>query len=221
MNEDIQVNNANTEKELGFFGRIGAFLSKNTDIILKMLVHQFGLTVFGFLLNSAASVSDNKTLVIAFGVFSAVFYLFLLYVVAWEVGAKDKIKIEAGRMKRDIFKGAKMNLVANIPNILVATLALVGFIFIDKSIMEPALEGGVELYTTPAWAVNLRGIAQVIGSFLNGMYLGIGQYFDIISEIWFLYLVCLPSIIVCGVGYFLGTYEKYGVFASSGSGQQK
>lgn len=221
MNEENQISNVNTEKKLGFFRRIGSFLSKNSDIIMKMLIHQFGLTVFGFLLNSAASVSDSDTLVIAFGVFSAVFYLFLLYVVAWEVGAKDKIRIDAGRQKRDIFKGAKMNLVANIPNLLVATLALVGYLCIDKSIVELDAKSGIELFTTPAWAVNLRGISQVIGSFLNGMYLGIGQYFDVISSIWFLYAVCLPSIVVCGFGYYFGTHEKYGVFPSAGNGHQK
>ena len=194
---------------MNVFKRTGAFLSGNSDTIIKMLVHQFGLTVFGFLMNSASSVSESKALVIGLGVFSAAFYLFLLYVVAWEIGSKDKIKIDAGRMKNDVFKGAKMNLAANIPNLIIATLALIGFIFIDKSVI---VEGA---YTNPAWAVNLRGISQLIGSFLNAMYLGIGQYFDILSTPWFLYVICLPSIIVCGVGYVLGTKEKYGVFATS------
>ena len=162
MNGDNQATAVKRNKDASFW-------KTNSDTVIKMLVHQFGLTVFGFLLNSAASVSGNDLLVIGLGLFSAVFYLFLLYVVAWELGAKDKIRIDGGRMKRDIFKGAKINLVANIPNLIVATLALVGFLFIDKSIMT---EGA---YTDPAWAVNLRGIAQLVGNFLNAMYLGIGE----------------------------------------------
>ena len=208
MNGDNQATAVKRNKDASFW-------KTNSDTVIKMLVHQFGLTVFGFLLNSAASVSGNDLLVIGLGLFSAVFYLFLLYVVAWELGAKDKIRIDGGRMKRDIFKGAKINLVANIPNLIVATLALVGFLFIDKSIMT---EGA---YTDPAWAVNLRGIAQLVGNFLNAMYLGIGQYFNVLSSVWFLYAVCAPSIIVCGAGYCLGTHEICGVFASSGNGQSK
>ena len=94
MNDDIRFSK---DKERS---RFGVFWKTNSDTVIKMLVHQFGLTVFGFLLNSAASVSGNDALVIGLGVFSAVFYLFLLYVVAWEVGAKDKIRIDAGRQKR-------------------------------------------------------------------------------------------------------------------------
>ena len=55
-----------------------SFWKMNSDTVIKMLVHQFGLTVFGFLLNSAASVSGNDLLVIGLGLFSAVFYLFYL-----------------------------------------------------------------------------------------------------------------------------------------------
>ena len=39
-----------------------------------------------------------------------------------EIGAKDKIRIESGRIERDVFKGAKVALVAAIPNLLLAVL---------------------------------------------------------------------------------------------------
>ena len=80
------------------------FIRKNSDLIVKMIVHQIGLTVFGFLLNSCAGVSGNASLGIIFGIFSAAFYCFLLYILMWEYGTKDKIRIDAGRMQRDIFR---------------------------------------------------------------------------------------------------------------------
>ena len=185
------------------------FIRKNSDLIVKMIVHQIGLTVFGFLLNSCASVSGNENLGIIFGVFSALFYWFLIYILLWEIGAKDKIRIEAGRIERDVFKGAKVALVAAIPNLLLAVLSLIGYLAIDRSIM---VDGN---FTSPAWAANLYSIAQIIGIFINSMYTGIGEYFGITILPYFLFLATVPAILVTGVGYFLGTKEKFGIFTGA------
>lgn len=185
------------------------FIGKNSDLIVKMIVHQIGLTVFGFLLNSCASVSGNASLGIIFGVFSAAFYWFLLYILLWETGTKDKIRIEAGRMKKDVFKGAKIALVAAVPNLLLAVLSLIGYLAIDRSIV---VDGN---FTSPEWAANLYSIAQIIGIFINSMYTGIGEYFGITVLPYFLFLVALPAILVTGLGYFLGTKEKFGIFTGA------
>jgi len=185
------------------------FIRKNSDLIVKMIVHQIGLTVFGFLLNSCASVSGNESLGLIFGIFSAVFYLFLLYVLMWEYGTKDKIRIEAGRMKRDVFKGAKIALVAEIPNLFLAVLSTVGYLAIDRSMM---MDGK---FYSPSWAANLYSIAHIIGVFLNYMYTGIGEYLGIVVMPYFLFLITLPAILVTGLGYHLGTKEKFGVFTGA------
>ena len=76
---DINSTDGNLKRK-NFLARALGLCGKNSDLIVKMLVHQFGLTVFGYLLYSAANVSGNGALVIGFGIFSAVFYLVLLYV---------------------------------------------------------------------------------------------------------------------------------------------
>ncbi len=186
------------------------FLKKNSEFLTKLIVHQFGLTVFGFLLYSAANVSGNRALVIGFSIFSAVFYLFLIYVLAWETGAKDKIRIDAGRQKRDVFKGLKADLIAQIPNFLIAVLSLIGYLFINKSALN---ENGQ--FFTPVWAVNMHAICQLLGFYLNAMYLGIFDYLGFISNPFALFLMTLPTLLTCAFGYYFGTKEKFGLFSSA------
>ena len=202
--------NESKEEKPPFFERVSAFIQTNSGTIIKIMIHQLGLTVFGFLLYSASASSNNTAVILALSIFSAIFYLALLYFMSWGNGAKDKIRIDGGRMKRDSFKGAKCALVANIPNLILATLSLIGFLFIDKSALSA--QGN---YMHPEWAINLHGIAQIIGIFLNSMYTGIADIINVDTQPFYLFIVCIPSIIVCGLGYYFGTFEKYGVFTSA------
>lgn len=208
MNENTVEKIVGEQKKGVFFQSVKAFLKRNSDMIVKMLVHQLGLTVFGFLLYKAASVSGSRPLVLGLGIFSAVFYLFLLYVLCWENGARDKIKIDGNRLKKDVFKGAKASLVANIPNLIFAVLSLVGYLCINKSVTDEAGR-----LVSPEWAANMYGIAQVVGAYLNSMYVGIGDFLGVVVHSWYLFATCAPTILVCGLGYYFGTNEKYGVFS--------
>ncbi len=202
--------NNSDENNSGIFRKMLRFISENSGTVVKILIHQLGLTVFGFLLYSASASADNSPVVLGLGVFSAVFYLVLLYVLSWDNGASDKIKIDGGRMKSDAFKGAKTALVANFPNLLLAILSLVGYLFIDKTALD-----ATGSYISPKWAINLHGIAQIIGVFLNSMYTGIADVTGIISKPYYLFIVCVPSVLACALGYFFGTKEKLGIFTSA------
>ncbi len=206
---DINSTDGNLKRK-NFLARALGFCGKNSDLIVKMLVHQFGLTVFGYLLYSAANVSGNGALVIGFGIFSAVFYLVLLYVLTWENGLKDKVRIDSGRVKKDSLKGVKACLAASLPNLIFAVLALIGYLCIDKGVLSA--EGA---YTSPAWAVNLFGICQIVGAYLNSMYIGIGDYLGILQYPFYLFVIIVPTMVVCGVGYWLGTKNKYGLFSDT------
>ena len=186
------------------------FWKKNSDMIVKLIVHQFGLTVFGFLLYSAASVSGNRALVIGFSIFSVAFYLFLIYNLAWENGSKDKIRIDAGRQERDNFKGLKADLIAQIPNFIIALVSLIAYFFINKSAIS---ESGQ--YLTPTWAVNTHAICQLIGFYLNAMYLGIFDYLELITLPFSLFLLTVPTLLTCALGYYFGTKEKYGILTAA------
>lgn len=179
-------------------------------MIRKMFIQQIGIAFLGFLLNSAASVSGNRSLILAFSIFSAVFYLFLIYVHVWEFGAQDKIRIDAGRMKFDPVKGLKACLIANIPNFLFGLLSVIGYVFIDRSIMDAN-----GFFYSPSWAVTLHAFAQVIGLFFLSMYSGIGTWTGIDIYPYFLFIATIPAIITAFLGYYFGTKEKYGLFTSA------
>lgn len=188
---------------------MNSYYGKTSSLLSKLFIHQFGLTVFGVLLYSAATVSGKQSLVIAFSVFSALFYLFLLYVLMWETGASDKIRIDGGRMKNDPLRGLKATLLANIPNYVFAVASTVGYLFINRNIVDSSGN-----FTSPEWAVNLYAISQTVGFYLNSMYAGIADGLGVSTAPYWLFVITLPSLIVCGTAYWLGTKELFGLPSS-------
>ncbi len=188
---------------------MNGYYGKTSSLLSKLFIHQFGLTVFGVLLYSAAQVSGNQSLVVAFSVFSSLFYLFLLYVLMWETGASDKIRIDGGRMKNDVLKGLKVTLLANIPNYVFAAVSTLGYLFINRSVVDASGN-----FTTPEWAINVYAISQTVGFYLNSMYAGIADGLGVATAPYWLFILTLPSLIVCGLGYWLGTRELFGLPSS-------
>ncbi len=186
-----------------------AFIKNNSKIITKMIVLQIGIMFLGYLLFMASSVSGNATIVLGLGIFSAVFYLFLLYVHVWEIASEDKIRISGGRMKYDAFKGLKAALIANSLNILLAVISTVGYLCIDKNTLNELGQ-----FIAPTWACNMYAIAQLIGQFLLSMYTGIGDYFGILLKPYFLFLAIIPALAVSALAYIFGTKEKFGMFTN-------
>ena len=80
------------------------FLKENMSTITKMIVNQLGMMIFGLVLSMATS--QNDTLFLLASVFSVCFYMFLVYTVGWELGAKDKVRLDGGRIAYAPFKGA-------------------------------------------------------------------------------------------------------------------
>ncbi len=106
------------------------FLKENGYGIFKMFLIQIGMTVFGLML--AMATASSKSLLLAASVFAILFYLYLLYSMVWEAGAKDKIRVEHRNVNPQPWKGFAMSLIANIPNILLAVLIVISFMNIPK-----------------------------------------------------------------------------------------
>ena len=122
------------------------FLKENSYLIFKMLVNQIGMTMFGLVLSMATH--ENNTLLLITSIFAVLFYMVLLYTMTWDAGYAEKIRIENNRLKFVPLKGLYMSLVANIPNIVLGILAVIGY-------YGSVLEKGIPV--SPEWAVNLRG----------------------------------------------------------------
>ena len=75
----------------------------NSYDVVRLIINQLGISIFALVLYIAmASVGENNPslhtgLKIASSVFSVFFYWMLIYAVMWEIGAKDRIKIDTGK----------------------------------------------------------------------------------------------------------------------------
>ncbi|MEE0836242.1 MAG: hypothetical protein U0M08_07535 [Clostridia bacterium] len=175
------------------------FLKENMPIVTKMIVNQLGMMIFGLVLSMATS--QNDTLFLLASIFSVCFYMFLVYTVGWELGAKDKVRLDGGRIAYTPFKGVLISLAANSLNLILGILIVIGYYFLDPScrITHEAL--------SPVWAANLYGTASVIARFIEAMYIGIIQTYSPYNPIIFV-LIVFPAVIFSGLGYFLAIKGK-------------
>ncbi|MBQ8510215.1 MAG: hypothetical protein IJ493_09950 [Clostridia bacterium] len=167
--------------------------------MVKMFINQIGMTMFGTML--ALATTSNPTMLVLSSVFAVLFYLFLTYSMSWELGAKDKQKIDGGRMKPFPAKGLLISVGANVPNLLLALLMGIGAI--------------VNMATEMEWAGNMSVICNAIARLLNGMYLGMITTLEksvyggasIVDEWWWFIIITIPAMLTSWGSYVMGTKE--------------
>ncbi len=169
------------------------FFKDNSYSIFKMFINQIGMTIFGIALSFATS--NNDTLFLLSSIFGACFYMVLLYTMTWDIGYEEKIRIEAKRLKYNRFKGLYMSLYANIPNFIIAILALVGYYG------ATALKNGTPV--SPSWAADVYGVGRLVASLIEGMYSGI-VYVVFNFNPWAYLVIIIPSLITCTIAYMAG-----------------
>lgn len=171
------------------------FIKANSYEIVRFIVIQLGLSIFGLVLTMACH-SLNQTLLLPVSLFSIGFYLFLVYSVAWENGSKDKIRVDAGRLSDRKGRGFLVMLLAQGPYLILTLLMLLGGVL--AKLGAQALGSG--FFTFPYLVVN----------FLSSIYLGtmkvlFGSFGDqyVVSSLVHIALT-IPAIVTAGFGYFLG-----------------
>lgn len=184
--------------------RMKEFFSRYSYRMVKMFVTQAAIGLFGAVLAFAVSGAGDTVLALT-GAFASLFYLFMIYTSAWEIGAADRISIDSGKLKRRPWIGFIISLVANIPNLIVATVYGVCW----------AISHGAE-----GVATNIAAMMRVVTLFIEGMYYGlmaaisIGTRVDLNGNVvpmelfnywWAYFVIVIPAIVVCGVAYWLGT----------------
>ena len=185
-----------------------AFFSKYSYSIIKMFVNQFAISIFGAVLSMATDASGKRGLTIFVSCFAILFYLFLIYTMTWEVGAKDRIHVDMGKMKKHPHTGLVMSIIANIPNFIIAIMFTIASPFM----------------ATVTWAGNMAAIAATITVFIQGMFLGCITSFSIgdvlLNKFWWTYfLIIVPALVTSWVAYYMG-YKEFRLFATlSGKGK--
>ncbi len=171
-------------------------LKKHSFGMVKLFVTQCVIGLFGNILALFSASVQSTPVTVAVGIFSMLFYFFLIYITVWEFGSKDIPAIEAGRMKRSDLTGLYIALGANIPNFALALIHAVCLPFANSN----------ELIS------GICGIARVATLFIHGMYTALMSVIKIgdaaINTQWWAYFVIIiPSIIVSTLAYSAGSRD--------------
>ena len=166
------------------------FFSQYSYGMVKMLVNQLAISIFGGVLAMATSAAGNDTLTLVVSIFAILFYLFLIYTMTWEIGAKDKISVDVGKKTYRPYVGFVMALIANIPNLIIALVFTIGTTFASTN-------------------GNVAAVSKLVAMVAEGMYFGAISVIKIggvaLHQYWWTYfLMTVPAIIAATVAYLLG-----------------
>lgn len=141
------------------------FLKENSYDVVRLFINQVGITIFALVLYTAVGFVEDaqlsRSIKVALSLFATLFYFVLIYTASWEYGAKDKVRIDTGKLKDDKLKGVKYGIFANLINII---LALVSVITLG-SYMISGSEGMFTVF----------GIVNMFMRFIMAMYIGMLQ----------------------------------------------
>ena len=164
-----------------------AFWKDNSYIIVKLLLNQFAMIIFAAML---AFFYNYRTIYVLSSVFSILLYLFLIATVVYEIGAKDYIRIEAGRMKAQPWRGFWIGVCSGAINLILGLA-----VYITHLLAAPG---------NPAEAAH--ELCTLIAKVCQAMYLGLINTFQL-SDFYYL-IIPLPAIFVCTVVYWLAQKGK-------------
>lgn len=172
------------------------FFSKYSYSVVKMLINQFAIGIFGAVLSMATTTAGSDPLTIVVSIFAILFYLFLIYNMMWEIGAKDRLAVDYKKQPYRPHTGLIIALIANIPNFLIA---------ISQTVTAPFM--GMK------WANALRSGTLVVYLVLEGMYLGLcgtwtisvgGVATSLQSFWWMYYIIIVPALVTSWLAYYIG-----------------
>ena len=172
------------------------FLQSYSYDMVKMFLNQFATAIFGFSLTMVCMQGGHDTLRNVTGAGAILFYLFLLYVTAWEIGYRDKISVDLGKKKRGAWTGALISLCANAINFIFAIFIMLG------TLIQNEFFGSI------------GAVCKFFAVFLEGMYTGVlantvgGVALNNYVIVWF--LVPIPAILISAIAYYLGLHDVKG-----------
>ena len=169
-------------------------LKAKSGSVGRLLVTHIGMAVFGTVLFLWTNqMGANMTL--AVGIFSALFYAVMVYMPMWELGAKDKPAVDAGRLVGCKGIGFAVGAAAQLPFIL---LTLVYFV--------------CSFFPESGAAASIFAVCYTILILVDGCFTGImitlaprGENFYMVAAVFL--VASLFIIAVSGVAYLLGTKE--------------
>ena len=171
------------------------YFKENLSTISKLFINHIGMTIFGLIvLITSSLLSDklgNEVVFYIMGGLTVLMYFSLLYTAMWERGAKDKLKIDGGRMKLGLFHGLYMYLLANAISIFLAVMTLIFAFFANDP--NSGIYGAYDVFKlmTHFWGAIYLPITRIA---ISSPVIHTLLYFAII----------VPGAIISCVSYILG-----------------
>ena len=180
------------------------FFKDNSYDIVKLYINQIGIAIFSTVLYTAVGSMGEAKLIsalnMAISIFSILFYFMLIYNVSWEYGAKDKIRIDAGRLEYDRVKGVKMSLLASVPNAVISGACVITALIYKFAAAEFAgvVSGVLNFFMRITLSMYLGVMQSIFGPFesvADMSFIGAGIAFTFISVL---------AVAVTQIGYLFG-----------------
>jgi len=149
----------------------------------KLLLNQIVMSVFGLITVMATTASVPLTILCA--VLGIGLYVFLIYNMMWEIGAKDRIRADAGRYEYSAFKPFKMGLIAGAGNFFAGLLCLLSLIPADLT-------------------TKISGVAATISKLLWGHFLGVAKLSGMLNNPFIWLVISCFAVLVTVLGYNAG-----------------
>lgn len=183
--------------------KIKEFFNEYGKIVSKILINHIALSIFGLMV-CLCTKTMNTVLFWVAGVFATLLYMFLLYMVMWELGARHNVKRYEEGEKPDKLLGLKISLVKNSVFILVAILIIVFSLFT----------------TDDASAMNsfLATLKSVMVLFFDSMYMPI---FTVCQFSAIFLILTIPEILCCTFSYLAGLSGMKCIFPDKKDNKKK
>ena len=158
---------------------------------VHLFLNQVAIGLFGMVLALAAGMAESAPLKIATSVFAILFYLFLQFAAAWRVGSEDRVSVDLGKRKKDVWVPVKMWALASSLNFLFAILIALAMWFPNVEIIS-----------------GVGAVSRVVKFIIEGMYTGLLSL-EVggvaLNSLWFVHFVTpLPALLVLVAAYLFG-----------------
>ena len=171
------------------------YIKENLDSIFKLFINHIGMMIFSLVVlittKLMSSKMGNSALFYIMGALAVLMYFSLIYTAMWERGAQDKIKIDGGRLTKNIYNGLWLYLIANFIAIFAGAVALIFSFIVTKG---------------TSFANDIYAVFRIISHYYSGMYMWITEINignPVLHSLIYLALV-IPGALVSFVSYVLG-----------------
>ena len=187
--------------------------------VRRLYLNQFVMSIFGFMVVGATAVTENLTLIILASILAIGLYLFLVYDVMWNAGAKDAAKrLRAEDAQVEKVKTPLITLLfAGVFNLIGAVAYAIFWVVIyARELAEGWIvlaSNGVRLTigltNTIYWGIDALLFPHPLGGISYEELAGIENMPTIIelTPPYFYFLFPIPMIIAGMIGYYVGSSE--------------